>query len=316
MFDESWRRFVVKMATGSGKTKVLSLVLAWSFFHKLYEPDSSLSRNFLVIAPNIIVLDRIRKDFDGLKIFFQDPVIPDNGIDGRNWRDDFQLTLHVQDEVRVTHPTGNIFLTNIHRVYAGDDIPPSPDDENTMDYFFGPRPTGATTDSSVDLGMIVRDIDELAVLNDEAHHVHDKSLAWFKSIQDIDNRLKHKGARLSFQVDVTATPKHNNGAIFVQTIADYPLVEAIAQNVVKHPVLPDAASRAKLHERQSAKYTEKYADYMHLGVVEWRKAFEEHEKLGKKAVLFVMTDDTKNCDDVADYLRATYHDSRATIRSW
>ena len=35
MFDETWRRFVVKMATGSGKTKVLSLALAWSFFHKL-----------------------------------------------------------------------------------------------------------------------------------------------------------------------------------------------------------------------------------------------------------------------------------------
>ena len=34
MFDETWRRFVVKMATGAGKTKVLSLVLAWSFFHK------------------------------------------------------------------------------------------------------------------------------------------------------------------------------------------------------------------------------------------------------------------------------------------
>ena len=51
---------------------------------------------------------------------------------------------------------------------------------------------------------------------------------------------------MSLQVDVTATPKHNNGAIFVQTVADYPLVEAISQNVVKHPVLPDAASRAKL----------------------------------------------------------------------
>lgn len=37
MFDESWRRFVVKMATGSGKTKVLSPALAWSFYHKLYE---------------------------------------------------------------------------------------------------------------------------------------------------------------------------------------------------------------------------------------------------------------------------------------
>jgi type III restriction enzyme len=308
MFDETWRRFVVKMATGSGKTKVLSLVLAWSFFHKLYEPESTLARNFLVIAPNIIVLDRIYKDFQGLRIFFQDPILPDDGTAGRNWRDDFQLTLHLQDDVRITRPTGNIFLTNIHRVYAGNDISASPDDENSMDYFLGQRPTGATTDSKVDLGMIVRDVDELMVLNDEAHHIHDPRMAWFKSIEDIHNRLKQKGSSLSLQVDVTATPKHDNGAIFVQTVADYPLVEAISQNVVKHPVLPDAASRAKLVERQSAKYTEKYADFLHLGVIEWRKAAAEHEKLGKKAILFVMTDDTRNCDDVATYLRDHYAD--------
>lgn len=313
MFDESWRRYVVKMATGSGKTKVMSLALAWSFYHKLYEPESELARNFLVIAPNIIVLDRIYKDFQGLRIFFEDPVIPDNGYDGRNWRDDFQLTLHLQDEVRVTRPSGNIFLTNIHRVYSGDDIPPSPDDDNTMDYFFGPRPTGATTDSSVDLGDIVRDIDELMVLNDEAHHIHDSSLAWFKSIEDIHNRLLQKGGHLSLQLDVTATPKHNNGAIFVQTVSDYPLVEAISQNVVKHPVLPDAASRAKLAERQSSKYTERYSDYIDLGVIEWRKAYEEHQKLGKKAILFLMTDDTKNCDDVAAYLEGRYPDLKDAV---
>ena len=306
-FNETWRRFVAKMATGTGKTKVLSLVLAWSFFHKLYEPESGLARNFLVIAPNIIVLDRIYKDFQGLRIFLKDdPILPDDGFDGRNWRDDFQLTLHVQDDVRMTRPTGNIFLTNIHRVYAGDDIPASPDDEDTMDYFLGKRPSGATTDSKVDLGMIVRDIDELVVLNDEAHHIHDPHMAWFKSIEDIHNRLKQKGSGLSLQVDVTATPKHNNGAIFVQTVADYPLVEAISQNVVKHPVLPDAPSRAKLVERKSAKFTEKYADYIHLGVIEWRKAYAEHLKLDKKAILFVMTDDTRNCDDVAEYLRVTY----------
>lgn len=313
LFDETWRRFVVKMATGTGKTKVLSLVLAWSFYHKLYEPESGLARNSLVIAPNIIVLDRIYKDFQGLRIFFEDPVIPDNGVDGRNWRDDFQLTLHRQDEVRITRPTGNIFLTNIHRVYAGDDIPASPDDEDTMEYFLGKKPTGATTDSKVDLGMIVRDIDELMVLNDEAHHIHDPRMAWFKSIEDIHNRLKQKGAALSLQVDVTATPKHNNGAIFVQTVADYALVEAISQNVVKHPVLPDAASRAKLVERQSAKYTEKYADYIHLGVIEWRKAYAEHDKVGKKAILFVMTDDTRNCDDVAEYLEGHYPDLKDAV---
>ena len=313
MFDETWRRFVVKMATGSGKTKVLSLVLAWSYFHKLYEADSELARNFLVITPNIIVLDRIYKDFQGLRIFFADPVVPDNGFDGRNWRDDFQLNLHVQDEVRVTVPTGNIFLTNIHRVYAGNDVPPSADDDNTMDYFLGKRPTGGTTDSKVDLGMIVRDIDELVVLNDEAHHIHDKSLAWFKSIEDIHNRLLQKGGSLSLQVDVTATPKHNNGAIFVQTVSDYPLVEAISQNVVKHPVLPDAPSRAKLVERQSSKYTEKYSDYIDLGVIEWRKAYAEHEKLGKKSILFVMTDDTRNCDEVAEYLAGRYPDLKDAV---
>ena len=105
----------------------------------------------------------------------------------------FQLTLHVQDEVRITRDTGNIFLTNIHRVYSTDDIPPSPNDENSMEYFLGKRPTGATTDSKIDLGIIVRDIDELMVLNDEAHHIHDNRLAWFKSIEDIHNRLLQKG---------------------------------------------------------------------------------------------------------------------------
>lgn len=313
MFDESWLRFVVKMATGTGKTKVLTLVLAWCYFHKLYEPDSALARNFLLIAPNIIVLDRIRTDFDGLRIFFEDPVLPDNGYEGRNWRDDFQLTLHIQDDVNVTRKTGNIFLTNIHRVYAGGDVEPSADDEDTMDYFLGQHPTGATTDSKVDLGDIVRDIDELVVLNDEAHHIHSDKLAWFKAIEEIHNRLKHKDTFLSLQVDVTATPKHNNGSIFVQTISDYPLVEAISQNVVKHPVVPDSASRAKLSERQSSKYTEKYADYLNLGYEEWRKAYGEHEKLGKKAILFVMTDDTKNCDDVYEYLESTYPELKDAV---
>ena len=65
--------------------------MAWSYFHKLYEAGSVLSRNFLLIAPNIIVLDR----------------------------------LHIQDDVRIVRPTGNIFLTNIHRVYLGNVPEPS-----------------------------------------------------------------------------------------------------------------------------------------------------------------------------------------------
>jgi len=78
-------------------------------------------------------------------------------------------------------------------------------------------------------------------------------------------------------------------------------------------VLPDAPSRAKLAERQSTKYTEKYSDYIHLGVVEWRKAYAEHEKLGKRAILFVMTDDTRNCDDVAEYLEGNYPELKDAV---
>ena len=305
MFDEDWPRYVLKMATGAGKTKVLSLLIAWSFFHKLYEEDSALSRNFLVIAPNIIVLDRLRADFDDLHIFFNDPVLPSNGHEGRNWHDDFQLTLHIQDDVRVVRDTGNLFLTNIHRVFLSDVSDPSLEDEDLRDYFldpFGPKPVGKTTDSKTDLGEIVREVEELAVFNDEAHHIHNPKMAWFKSIQDIHHKMLQKDRRLALQVDVTATPRHDNGAIFVQTVSDYPLVEAIHQNVVKHPVLPDAVSRAKLHEQTSAIFTEKYDDYLKLGIEEWRKSYAEHKPLGKKAVLFVMVDDTRNCDDVGAYL--------------
>jgi type III restriction enzyme len=104
MFDEEWPRYVVKMATGAGQDQGAVAADRVELLPQALRADSTLSRNFLLIAPNIIVLDRLRADFDGLKIFFNDPVLPDNGHEGRNWRDDFQLTLHIQDDVRVVRP--------------------------------------------------------------------------------------------------------------------------------------------------------------------------------------------------------------------
>ncbi|MDZ4751022.1 MAG: DEAD/DEAH box helicase family protein [Flavobacteriales bacterium] len=318
MFAEDWLRFVIKMATGSGKTKVMSLILAWCYFHKLYEKESKLAKNFLIITPNIIVLERIKSDFGGLKIFFQDPVLPENGYDGRNWQDDFQITLHLQDEVGSISPTGNIFLTNIHRVYESEVKEPSAGDEDTSQYFLGPKPVSKTNESKVDLSSIVREIDELIIINDEAHHIHDPRLAWFKSIEDIHNRLKLKDGALALQIDVTATPKDSRGYIFAQTISDYPLVEAIHQKVVKKPIVPDEASRAKLTEKQSSLFTERYEEFIKLGLEEWRKTYKELEKTGKKAILFIMADDTKNADEVSDYLRRNHkdlHDAILTIHT-
>ncbi len=147
MFPEDWTRYVLKLATGAGKTKVMSLLMAWSYFHKLYEAGSELSTNFLLIAPNIIVLDRLRTDFDGTRIFFDDPILPDNGYEGRDWQNDFQLTVHIQDDIGFVGPQGNLFLTNIHRVYEGTDAPGF-EDADTTGYFLGAKPVGKTTDSA------------------------------------------------------------------------------------------------------------------------------------------------------------------------
>lgn len=304
MFDETWTRYVVKMATGAGKTKVMGLTLVWSYFHKLYEAGSTLSKNFLVIAPNIIVLNRLRKDFDGLNMFLNEPFIPDNGFDDKDWKNDFQLTLHIQDDLRPITESGNIFLTNIHRVFFNDT--PEQTVETT---FLGLKPKpDADTSKGLDLGKILRSnkITNLVVLNDEAHHIHDSSLAWFKSIEDINNKIKLKtGNGISLQADYTATPRHNNGAIFVQTICDYPLVEAIKHNVVKSPVLPDEASRQKIQEKDSNDFVERYRDYIHLGYLEWEQQYEEL-KNHKTPILFIMTMNTKEADQAAAFLEANY----------
>lgn len=304
MFDENWTRYVIKMATGAGKTKVIALTLVWSYFHKLYEENSTLSQNFVVIAPNIIVLNRLRKDFDGLKMFFAEPFFPDNGYADRDWKNDFQITLHIQDELKPITESGNIFLTNIHRVFFNEE--PEQSFETT---FLGIKPKpDADTSKGLDLGKVLRSdkIKDLVVLNDEAHHIHDSSLAWFKSIEDISNKLKLKtGKGISLQADYSATPKHNNGAIFVQTISDYPLVEAIKQNVVKSPVLPDEASRQKIEEKDSKDFVERYRDYMHLGYLEWEQQYQEL-KADKTPILFIMTMSTKEADEAATFLQTTY----------
>lgn len=304
MFDETWTRYVIKMATGSGKTKVIALALVWSYFQKLYESNSILSKNFLVIAPNIIVLNRLRKDFDYLKIFKTEPLIPDNGMFDREWKNDFQLTLHIQDDVKPITEDGNFFLTNIHRVYLNEEKEPTLDEE-----FLGIRPApDADTNRGIDLGKILRSdkIKDIVVFNDEAHHIHDPEMQWFKSIQDINNQLKLKTQKgISIQIDFTATPKHTDGSIFVQTICDYPLVEAIRQNIVKTPVLPDGPSRAKLEEKLSNKFTERYREYIHLGYIEWEKQYETL-KSQKTPVLFVMTTTTAEANETKLFLEMNY----------
>ena len=73
---DDFARYCVKMATGSGKTKVMALAVVWQFANAVKEDESQYAKNFLVLAPNVIVFDRLKSDFESGKIFRTDPLIP------------------------------------------------------------------------------------------------------------------------------------------------------------------------------------------------------------------------------------------------
>jgi type III restriction enzyme len=70
------RRYAFKMATGSGKTWLMAMAMVWSYFHKKMVPGSDLSTNFLMIAPNVIVYQRLEKDLANNEIFHSLPLVP------------------------------------------------------------------------------------------------------------------------------------------------------------------------------------------------------------------------------------------------
>ena len=313
-FTESWLRLVTKMATGSGKTKVMSLLLLWSYFNRIYENNNELSSNFLIVAPNIIVLDRLKTDFEGLNIFRNDPCLPDDSINNQNWKSDFlnKVQIHIQKQASVKNKQGNIFLTNIQQIYVGREKEVSLQDEDLTDFFFGKK-VKSKLENSVDLLKLIKQVNELIILNDEAHHINDEQQVWYKTIQNIHNSLLANESRLALQLDFTATPKHKDSSIFVQTVSDYPLTEAIHQNIVKNIEIPKKLYMDDFKIYPSIKYSEKWRDFINLGYVEWKKTYNVCKETGKKAILFIMTDDTKNCDDVSKYLENNYDDLKGRV---
>src|SRR5438046_8888515 len=73
---DDFTRYCFKMATGSGKTKVMALGVAWQYFNAILEKAPGYSKTALVIAPNVLVFDRLRIDFGTGRTFRADPVIP------------------------------------------------------------------------------------------------------------------------------------------------------------------------------------------------------------------------------------------------
>lgn len=292
------QRLAMKMATGSGKTMAMSLCIAWSYFHARRERDSPMATSFLIIAPNVIVFERLKSDFGDAATFRRDPLIPPE------WAEDFQLTVVLQDElVPITTP-GALFLTNVQRLYE----PPKgkkDTDPNPVEAMVGPRVTDGAGSSAEALFQRIASRERVMVVNDEAHHVWSEKLKWNQSIERLHETLQEKasddaGAGVIAQLDFSATPKDQKGRAFRHVVVDYPLAEAVGDGIVKTPVIGELHG-AEPELGDSA--VQRYRRWIDAAVGRWRKFDEDLAPSGKRPVLFVMCENTLAADEVGDYLR-------------
>ena len=291
-YDE-FARYAVKMATGSGKTKVMSLTIAWQFFNAVAEARDDFAKTFLLIAPNVIVFERLRTDFAGGRIFRNDPVVPaELEI---FWRD-FQC--YMRGEGERAGSLGALYLTNIQQFYER--AKSEADEPEEMTAVLGPKPP-AQTSAIEDFDTRIADRGgPMVVVNDEAHHTHDEESEWNKVVRGLNANV---AGGLAAQFDFTATPRHSKGQLFSWTVYDYPLKQAIIDNVVKRPLKGLAQG---IQEQPSDIASVRYEAYLAAGVERWREYREQLKPLGKKPVLFVMMNDTSEADDVGDWLRTKY----------
>jgi len=292
-FDE-FPRYCVKMAMGSGKTKVMSLAVAWQFFNAVAEAREDFAKTFLVIAPNVIVFERLRSDFEGGRIFRQDPVIPAELE--VFWQQGFQC--YMRGEAERASSEGALYLSNIQQFYERPNRQSDEPDEMTAVMGAKP-PTEKLEIEDFDKRIAARD-GAVAVVNDEAHHTHEEESEWNNTIRKL-NKAVAKG--LAAQFDFTATPRHTKGQLFSWTVYDYPLKQAILDNVVKRPLKGIASGIA---EQRSDVASTRYQAYLTAGVERWKEYREQLGQYGKKPVLFVMMNDTEDADDVGDWLQKKY----------
>lgn len=291
-YDE-FARFSTKMATGSGKTKVMSMAIVWQYFNAVRESEDDYAKTFLIIAPNVIVFERLKSDFEGGRIFTLDPLIP------RELKISWEFDCVMRGEGERAPADGMLFLTNIHQLYDKTDRKGNGDDEpDIMTDVLGPKPKDDIhSDLTNFTTMLSKRTGHLLVLNDEAHHTHDEESEWNKTIRNI-----HTSLPLAAQLDFSATPRFNKGGLFPWVISDYPIKQAIMDNIVKRP----AKGIADFEEAKSDVASVKYRVYLTSGVERWREYREQLAPMGKKPVLFIMMNMTEEAEDVGDWLRKTY----------
>lgn len=283
-------RLAFKMATGSGKTLVMAMTIVWSYFNALRERDSGLSTNFLVLAPNVIVFDRLRSDFEGGKVFRERRLAPPG------WTLDLRVIL--RGDSAEASGMGNLFVTNVQQLYAqmGGNEPGNP-----VQRLLGKKPSARADSSGRPILERVQGLENVIALNDEAHHVHDEELKWTQALRELAVELP---GGIPLWLDFSATPKFQNGAYFPWIVCDYPLAQAVEDGIVKTPTVLHI-DREDPEGVTGANFTDKYKDWLVAGVDRLKKHEKAFDFLPEaKPVLFIMCESVKHADAVGAWLRS------------
>jgi len=224
-----WERQCCKMATGTGKTLVMAMVLAWQFLNKsAYPQDSRFARHALIMAPGITVRSRL------------EVLMPD--AEG-NYYELFQIVPGpLMEQLR----QGKVVIRNWQAL--GWDSPEKIRKRRSVDK------RGAKSDEAYCREVLgeLATCQNLLVLNDEAHHawripaefkgkkedkeLFDEATVWVGGLDRI-----HRARRIARCYDFSATPFAPSGkqsyeeALFSWIVSDFGLNDAIESGLVKTP---------------------------------------------------------------------------------
>jgi type III restriction enzyme len=270
-------KYCLKMATGTGKTWVLEALMVWQTLNANRTPENHrYTKNFLIVAPGLIVYDRLRdafegKERDGKRDFatsdlsiFKELFIPDA------YRDEvFQFVQGAvcpkEDIGRKVTAGGLIAIANWHILSEEDEeeleegviAPGDRVDAAVVVKTLLPLTPGTSQGNDLNVlnsryerGSILTylcGLPDLMVFNDEAHHIHEfkregeiSEVEWQNSL----NLIAEPKAGRFVQVDFSATPYNEVGigkkakkTFFPHIVVDFDLKTAMRQGLVKSLVL-------------------------------------------------------------------------------
>jgi type III restriction enzyme len=228
-------RYACKMATGSGKTVVMAMLISWAFCNRGTKPgDPRFPRRALIVCPNLTIKERLNVLRPG---------------DSNNYYEQFDI---VPSTLRPDLAKGKVLVTNWHW------LAPEPEVQNVGGapiVKLGPESAEAFARNR--LGDLWDD-EPLLVLNDEGHHAyrpapvgHDVKLTaeekadreeatvWVSGLDKIN-----AACGIAICVDMSATPfyihgsGYPEGSPFPWIVSDFSLVDAIESGITKIPRLP------------------------------------------------------------------------------